>query len=97
MLVVPSLVGIAAVAVLVGLGYALLNVALFQMLDHVVAADRAVEAFTWLTTATAAGTSLGAVSAGQLTAQATWPLCFSLPAARLPGRRCALAAADAEG
>jgi hypothetical protein len=67
MLMVPSLVGIAAVAVVVGVGYALLNVALFQLLDHIVAADRAVEAFTWLTTATAAGTALGAVSAGQLT------------------------------
>jgi hypothetical protein len=66
MLPALSVVGIAAVAVVVGVGYALLNVELFQLLDHVVATDRAIEAFTWLTTGQAVGTALGAASAGQL-------------------------------
>jgi hypothetical protein len=49
-LVVPTLIGITAVVVVAGAGFGLLNVALFELLDDVVAADRAVEAFTWLTT-----------------------------------------------
>jgi MFS family permease len=65
-LLVPSIAGLASIAVIVGVGYALLNVALFELLDCVVTADRPVEAFTWLTTGNAAGTAVGAASAGQL-------------------------------
>jgi hypothetical protein len=35
-------------------------VALFELLDHVVPPARAVEAFTWLTTAQGAGSAAGA-------------------------------------
>jgi Major Facilitator Superfamily len=73
MLLVPSIPGIATIAVAVGAGYALLNVALFQLLDHVVAAERAVEAFTWLTTANAAGTAIGAAGAGLLAHKSATP------------------------
>jgi MFS family permease len=65
-LVVPSLVGITAVVVVAGAGFGLLNVALFELLDDVVASDRAVEAFTWLTTWQGAGLAAGAAGAGQL-------------------------------
>jgi predicted MFS family arabinose efflux permease len=66
MLLAPSVLGLAVVAVAVGAGFALLNVAAFHLLDHVVAPDRAVEAFTWLTTGSAVGMALGAACAGQL-------------------------------
>jgi hypothetical protein len=65
-----SVAGIAGVAVVVGIGFALLNVALFELLDHVAAPGHAVEAFTWLTTANAAGTAGGAALAAQLAAPA---------------------------
>jgi Major Facilitator Superfamily len=65
-LAVPSLAGIAAVAVLAGAGFGLLNVAGFELLDRVVAPGRAVEAFTWITTGQGAGLAAGAIAAGQL-------------------------------
>lgn len=65
-MVAHSLPALAVVVALSGAGFGLLGVALFELLDHVVPADRAVEAFTWLTTGQAAGTALGASTAGQL-------------------------------
>jgi MFS family permease len=65
-LLVPSLVGITAVVVVAGAGFGLLNVALFELLDDVVPSDRAVEAFTWLTTWQGVGLAAGAAGAGQL-------------------------------
>jgi MFS family permease len=65
-LLVPSLVGITAVVAVAGAGFGLLNVALFELLDDVVSSDRAVEAFTWLTTWQGVGLAAGAAGAGQL-------------------------------
>jgi MFS family permease len=71
MLVHPSLGAVTAIAVLAGAGYGILGAALFELLDHVVSTDRAVEAFTWLTTGQAAGTAAGAAIAGALTQRAS--------------------------
>lgn len=49
-----------------GIGYGLVNVALFELLDHVTEAARATEAFTWITTAQAVGLAVGATAAGAL-------------------------------
>lgn len=65
-LLIPSLAGIAAVAVLAGAGFGLLNVAVFELLDRIVASDHAVEAFTWITTGQGAGLAAGAAATGQL-------------------------------
>ena len=65
-LVVTTLAGVTLVLIGAGAGYGLLNVALFELLEDLVAADRAVEAFTWLTTWAGAGIAAGAVLAGQL-------------------------------
>jgi hypothetical protein len=65
-LVFPSLPGLTAVAVGAGAGYGLLNVALFELLDDVVTSERAVEAWTWLTTWQGVGLAAGAAGAGQL-------------------------------
>lgn len=66
-IVAHALPALAVLVALAGAGFGLLGVASFELLDHVVAADRAVEAFTWLTTGQAAGTAVGAAAAGQLT------------------------------
>lgn len=65
-LVATSLVTVTLVLVDAGAGYGLLNVALFELLEDVVAADSAVEAFTWLTTWAGIGMATGAAVAGQL-------------------------------
>ena len=65
-LVITSLVGLTLVLVGAGLGYGLLNVAVFELLEDVVAPDRAVEAFTWLTTSAGVGLATGALVAGLL-------------------------------
>jgi len=44
------------------------NVALFELLDEVVDAPRAVEALTWLTTGQGAGMAAGAAAGGALAA-----------------------------
>jgi MFS family permease len=62
----PSLAGLTGVLIVAGAGFGLLNVALFQLLDEVATADRAVEALTWLTTAQGVGLAAGAALAGQL-------------------------------
>jgi MFS family permease len=60
-----SLAGLTGVLLVAGAGFGLLNVALFELLDHVAAADRAVEALTWLTSASGLGMAVGAALAGQ--------------------------------
>ncbi|MFZ1992724.1 MAG: MFS transporter [Solirubrobacteraceae bacterium] len=62
----PSVGSVTCIAVVVGAGVGVLGVALFELLDHVVAPERAVEAFTWLTTGQAAGSAAGAAGAGAL-------------------------------
>ena len=42
-----------------GAGFGLLNLALFELLDHVVAPDRSIEALTWLTSAQGLGLAGG--------------------------------------
>ena len=71
MLVHPSLGAVTAIALIAGAGYGILGAALFELLDHVVSTDHAVEAFTWLTTGQAAGTAAGAAIAGALTQRAS--------------------------
>jgi hypothetical protein len=65
-LVTTSIGGLAVVLAGAGAGYGVLNVALFELLEEVVASDRAVEAFTWLTTWSGLGLAAGAAGAGQL-------------------------------
>lgn len=64
--VVPTVAGISVVLLAAGAGFGLLTVALFELLDDVVAAARAVDALTWLTTAQGAGMAAGAAAAGAL-------------------------------
>jgi predicted MFS family arabinose efflux permease len=64
-----SLTGLTGVLLVAGAGFGLLNVALFELLDDVATADRAVEALTWLTTAQGVGIAAGAALAGQLAHQ----------------------------
>jgi Major Facilitator Superfamily len=61
-----SLVGITAVLIAAGGGFGVLNVALFELVEQVVASECAVEAFTWLTTWSGVGLAAGAAAAGQL-------------------------------
>ena len=61
---VPSLAPLLLVA---GLGYGPATISLFEALDELAAA-RPTEAFTWLTTSTAAGTAAGSAAGGFLTA-----------------------------
>jgi predicted MFS family arabinose efflux permease len=72
-LVAPGLGGLAAVLLGVGAGFGLLNVVVYEALDHVVAPDRQVEAFTWLTTGSALGTALGSAASGRLAASGAGP------------------------
>jgi hypothetical protein len=66
LLLTSSLATIAAVLAVVGAGFGMLNVAVFELLDRVVDSDRATEAFTWLTTSYAAGAAGGAAACGRL-------------------------------
>ena len=65
-LLASAIAEIAAVLVIVGAGFGLLNVALFELLDIVSPSDRRTESFTWLTTASATGGALGASLCGRL-------------------------------
>lgn len=65
-LLASSIAEIAAVLVVAGAGVGLLNVALFELLDVVSPGDRRTEAFTWLTTASATGSAVGASVSGRL-------------------------------
>jgi predicted MFS family arabinose efflux permease len=57
---------LAPVLVVAGAGFGLLNVVVYQALDDVVAQDRQVEAFTWLTTASGLGVAVGSLASGRL-------------------------------
>ena len=70
-LIEPSLATVTGIALLAGAGYGVLNAALFELLDHAVSSDRAVEAFTWLTLGQAAGTAAGAAIGGALAQRAS--------------------------
>ncbi|HEX5193936.1 MAG TPA: MFS transporter [Solirubrobacteraceae bacterium] len=65
-LIDPAPATLAAVLVLTGGGFGLLNVAAFELLDVVVHRRAQTEAFTWLTSANAAGSAIGAAAAGRL-------------------------------
>jgi hypothetical protein len=79
-LVFATLLGVSAVLVVAGAGFGLLNVALFELLDHVAAAERAVEALTWLTSAQGVGLAAGAAIAGLLAHGGDALLLVALPA-----------------
>ena len=90
--------GLAVVPIVAGSGYGLLNVAVFELLEDLVASSRAVEAFTWLTTWAGAGLAAGAALAGQLSVGGAGRSLVAvavpsvLAAAVAVGRRSALAA-----
>jgi hypothetical protein len=67
-LLATGLAELAVVLVGVGAGFGLLNVAVYEALDHVVAEGRQVEAFTWLTVGSALGVALGSAASGRLAA-----------------------------
>ncbi len=67
-LVAGSVVALAVVLLFAGVGYALVNVGLFELLDEVVPARNAVEALTWLTSAEGVGFAIGGALAGSLAA-----------------------------
>ena len=101
-LAAPSLIGITAILAVVGGGFGLLNVAVFELIDQVVGPDRAVEAFTWLTTWQGLGVAVGAAAAGQLAkAHATSALLLAAAAPAVGAllavsrRRTLIAGADA--
>ncbi len=58
----------AVILVPAGVAFAAVNVAVYELLDRFTPEGSGAEAFTWLTTAGAAGTAVGAVAAGQLAA-----------------------------
>jgi len=76
LLLVSTLPTVAIALIVAGAGLGLENVAVFETLDLVSPKGRSIEAFTWLTTASAAGTALGAALSGRLVEQ-------SITAARL--------------
>jgi hypothetical protein len=70
-LIHPSLATISATLVFTGVGFGLLNVAAYEILDDVVQADSQTEAFTWLTTTNAAGIAIGTAVVGRVTSTGT--------------------------
>ena len=71
---------LAAVLVAAWAAFAAVNVAVCALLDAVAPAGTGAEAFTWLTTAGAAGTALGAVLAGVLAGSGRVGAALALPA-----------------
>lgn len=71
LLLLSSLPGVTAALIVIGAGLGLENVAVFEALDLVSPRGRSTEAFTWLTTASAAGTALGAALSGRLVEQSS--------------------------
>lgn len=63
---VTTPVAFAALLCVAGAAFGVFNVGVYELLDVVVPADRAVEALTWLTTAASLGMAAGAAAAGQL-------------------------------
>jgi predicted MFS family arabinose efflux permease len=68
--------------VVAGLAYGPATIALFEALDRL-APGRGTEAFTWITTAEAAGGAAGAAAAGWLAAHPGLPWAFTTAAAVL--------------
>jgi hypothetical protein len=66
LLLSTALPTVAVAMVIVGAGLGLENVAVFQALDAVSPTGHSTEAFTWLTTSSAAGAAIGAALSGQL-------------------------------
>lgn len=69
-LVAETLGALSVVLLGAGVTFGLLNVAVFELLEAVVVSDRAVEAFTWLTTSGGVGIAAGAAGAGRLSDRA---------------------------
>jgi MFS family permease len=74
-----SPVSLAALLVVGGAAFAAVNVVVYELLDRLAPKDAATEAFTWLTSANAAGIAVGAVVAGQLAAADELSLALALP------------------
>lgn len=72
--------GLAAVLLAAGAAFAAVNVAVYALLDAVAPAGTGAEALTWLTTAGAAGTALGAAVAGALAGAGNLEAALALPA-----------------
>jgi predicted MFS family arabinose efflux permease len=87
-----SPLGVAALLLLGGAAFAAVNVVVYELLDLLAPKDAATEAFTWLTSANAAGIAAGAVTAGQLAGAGEIGLALALPCA---GAVVAVAAARA--
>jgi hypothetical protein len=68
------------VLVAAGAAFAAVNVAVFALLDAVAPKGTGAEALTWLTTAGAAGTALGAAGAGALAGSGRVGGALALPA-----------------
>jgi MFS family permease len=63
---VASLVPFTVVLLVAGAGFGAYNLALLEMLDHVVPAERSTEALTWITSAEGIGLAAGSALAGAL-------------------------------
>jgi MFS family permease len=63
---VTSLASFTAVLLVAGVGFGTYNIALLEMLDHVVPAERSTEALTWITSAEGIGLATGSALAGAL-------------------------------
>jgi predicted MFS family arabinose efflux permease len=83
---------LALLLIVAGSAFGPATVSLFEALD-VLAADSAIEAFTWVTTAEAAGTAAGAALAGYTLAAAAQWLPFTIAAASLAVPAAAVLAA----
>ena len=86
-----SVIALALVLVVAGAAYGVLNVGIFELLDVVVPARRAVEALTWLTTAGGIGIAVGAAVAGRLAADSPRSALLLAAVATAPGALVAAA------
>lgn len=71
-LATPSLSAFAAIAAVGGGCFGVITVALFELIDEVVASTRAIEALTWITSAQGAGVAGGAAAAGRVSIEGAW-------------------------
>ena len=62
----PALLPFTAVLLAAGIGFGMFNLALLELLDHVMPPERATEALTWVTSAEVAGLAAGNALAGFL-------------------------------
>jgi hypothetical protein len=80
LLAARSVLAAALVLAVSGLAFAAINVAAFELLDVLPPPGTGAEALTWLTTAGAAGTSLGAIVAGALASGGHLSAALAVPA-----------------